>query len=72
VRVGVNGSIAATASPDEFADALVITIDAGPRLRASTMAWFRENARAMSVGRSIDVVERTYGVHSALHQTTQF
>ncbi|UAJ80567.1 glycosyltransferase family 4 protein [Leifsonia sp. ZF2019] len=48
---GVNGFVAASAEPEELADAIVRALEAGPELRASTRAWYAE----ASVQRSLDV-----------------
>jgi glycosyltransferase involved in cell wall biosynthesis len=58
---GENGFVAPSASPDDLAAAIVRVHEAGPELRASTLAWFRRNATRLSLSRSLDVVVETYG-----------
>ena len=58
VEEGVNGTIAASAAPDELAAAIVRVHRAGPELRRSTLDWFRRNAERLSLERSLDVVGR--------------
>src|SRR6266545_3949400 len=53
VRDGVNGAIAADASPEPLAEALLRVIDAGGALRASTARWFAEKAAALSLEGSL-------------------
>lgn len=48
VRRGSNGRIAADASPQALADAVVEVVLAGPALRASTRAWYVEHAPGLS------------------------
>jgi len=60
VRDGVNGAIAADASPEPLAEALLRVIDAGGALRASTARWFAEKAAALSLEGSLELVVRSY------------
>jgi len=60
VRDGVNGAVARNASSDELADALLRVVNAGPSLRTSTTRWFAENARTLTLERSLDLVLRSY------------
>lgn len=57
---GVNGAVAPDASPRALADALVSVVDAGPALRASTLAWFADNASRLVIDRSLDLVLEAY------------
>jgi glycosyltransferase involved in cell wall biosynthesis len=61
VSEGVNGFIAASASPDDLADAIVRVHAAGPALRRSTSEWFRRNARRLSLEASLERVLESYG-----------
>lgn len=54
VTDGVNGFIAPTADPPDLADAIVKVAEAGTPLRASTAAWFAENARRLSLAGSLE------------------
>jgi glycosyltransferase involved in cell wall biosynthesis len=60
IEEGVNGFVAASASPEDLADAIARVHAAGPELRRSTADWFARNARRLSLGSSVDVVARSY------------
>ncbi|MET0770156.1 MAG: glycosyltransferase, partial [Solirubrobacteraceae bacterium] len=60
VEEGVNGFVAASASPEDLADAIVRVHEAGGELRTSTAAWFERNARRLSLDSSLDVVAKSY------------
>jgi len=57
---GVNGVIAASASPDDLADAIVRIHQAGDGLRRSTCEWFARNARRLSLEASLEHVVAVY------------
>jgi glycosyltransferase involved in cell wall biosynthesis len=61
VSEGENGFIAASASPDDLADAIVRVHAAGAELRRSTSEWFRRNARRLSLEASLERVLASYG-----------
>ena len=60
VEMGVNGQIAASAAPDDLAEAIVAVQRAGFALRESTADWFRSNAARLSLGRSVEAVLQAY------------
>jgi glycosyltransferase involved in cell wall biosynthesis len=60
VEDGVNGVVAASAEPEELAQALVTIERAGSALRLSTLEWFRENAGRLSLERSLEIVITSY------------
>jgi glycosyltransferase involved in cell wall biosynthesis len=60
VEEGVNGTIAADASPAALAAAILRVQAAGPALRASTRDWFAANARRLSLEQSLDTVAAAY------------
>jgi glycosyltransferase involved in cell wall biosynthesis len=60
VEEGVNGAIAGDASPPAVADALLRVVEAGPPLRASTVAWFAESASRLVSDRSLDLMLQAY------------
>jgi glycosyltransferase involved in cell wall biosynthesis len=60
VSEGENGFVAASASPDDLADAIVRVHAAGPELRRSTCEWFRRNARRLSLDASLERVLESY------------
>jgi glycosyltransferase involved in cell wall biosynthesis len=57
---GENGYVAASASREDLADAILRVHAAGPALRRSTAAWFERNAERLSLDRSLDAVVSTY------------
>jgi glycosyltransferase involved in cell wall biosynthesis len=57
---GENGVVAASASPEDLAAAIVRVHEQGESLRASTRAWFARNARRLSLASSLDTVARSY------------
>jgi glycosyltransferase involved in cell wall biosynthesis len=65
VNDGVNGVVAASASPAELAAAIERVHDAGFALRESTSDWFRRNAERLSIGRSLETVVESYRSASA-------
>ncbi len=62
VEEGVNGFVAASASPEDLAAAIERVRAAGPELRESTSRWFRDNARRLSLDASLDHVADVYRV----------
>ena len=60
VTDGINGFVAASASPGDLADAISAVHEAGADLRASTRRWFESNARRRSLERSLDVAMSVY------------
>jgi glycosyltransferase involved in cell wall biosynthesis len=60
VDEGENGTVAASASPADLADAILRVRDAGPALRASTAAWFGRNAERLSLEHSLATVLGAY------------
>jgi glycosyltransferase involved in cell wall biosynthesis len=60
VEDGVNGTVAASAEPDELARAILRVHDAGATMRASTADWFGRNARRLSIVSSLETVVAAY------------
>src|SRR5436190_2113810 len=60
VEDGVNGVIAASASPEDLARAIVRVHEGGAALRASTCDWFARNARRLSLESSLETVLASY------------
>ena len=60
VTDGVNGAIAASAEPDDLADAILQVLEAGSTLRTSTARWFEENAPRLRLEESLKLVVREY------------
>jgi glycosyltransferase involved in cell wall biosynthesis len=57
---GVNGTIAQRADADALAEAIARVHDAGLALRETTTGWFAENAVALSLENSLNVVLASY------------
>ena len=62
---GENGFVAASASAEDLAAAILRVRAAGPALRESTAAWFERNARRLSLEDSLDRVAAAYADASA-------
>ena len=60
VSEGVNGFIAASASPDDLADAVLDASRGGLALRAATASWFAENAEQFSLRRTLEIQAEAY------------
>jgi len=60
IEEGVNGFVAASASPEDLADAIVRVHEAGGELRTSTAEWFARNAQRLSIDASLDRVAASY------------
>jgi len=60
IEDGVNGFVAASASPRDLADTILRVHAAGPDLRDSTRRWFIRNAREMSLDTAIERVTAAY------------
>lgn len=60
VDEGENGFVAASASPQDIADAILRVRAAGAPLRASTAAWFQRNRERLSLTGSLDRVAAAY------------
>jgi glycosyltransferase involved in cell wall biosynthesis len=60
VTDGENGVVAASASPEDLAAAIVRVHSEGDALRARTRAWFARNARQLSLESSLDAVADAY------------
>jgi glycosyltransferase involved in cell wall biosynthesis len=60
VEEAKNGFVAASAFPDDLAEAILRVHRAGPQLRRSTAEWFAHNAQRLSLDRSLDVVIAMY------------
>jgi glycosyltransferase involved in cell wall biosynthesis len=60
VDEGENGVVAASASPEDLAAAIVRVHEGGEALRERTRAWFARNARRLSLDSSLEVVSGAY------------
>ncbi len=60
IAEGVNGFVAASASAEDLAAAILRVRDAGPVLRESTAAWYAERARSLSLDDSLERVAAAY------------
>jgi glycosyltransferase involved in cell wall biosynthesis len=61
ISEGENGYVAASASAEDLAAAIVRTHDAGEGLRESTRDWFARNGPRMSLSHSLAIVLQVYG-----------
>jgi glycosyltransferase involved in cell wall biosynthesis len=61
VDEGENGFVAASASPEDLAAAILRAWEAGPALREATAAWFGRNAERLSLEHSLETVLAAYG-----------
>jgi glycosyltransferase involved in cell wall biosynthesis len=57
---GVNGLVAASASPEDLAAAIVRVSDGGAQLRRSTAEWFAAHAPRLSLQSSLEAVAKSY------------
>jgi glycosyltransferase involved in cell wall biosynthesis len=57
---GENGVVAASASAEDLADAIVRVHEQGEALRERTRAWFARNARRLSLESSLETVAESY------------
>jgi len=60
VDAGENGFVAASADPQELAQAILRVRDAGSPLRTTTADWFARNATRLSLDGSLDRVAEAY------------
>lgn len=60
VEEGENGTVAASASREDLAAAIVRVHEAGHELRERTAAWFARNARRLSIESSLERVASDY------------
>ncbi len=60
IAEGENGTIAASAAPDDLAAAILRIRDAGPQLRERTADWFAANAERLSLEHSLETVLAAY------------
>jgi glycosyltransferase involved in cell wall biosynthesis len=61
VSEGENGFVAASASAEDLAAAILRVRDEGPAVRDRTAAWFAENARRLSLAASLEAALAAYG-----------
>lgn len=62
---GENGFVAASASPQDLAAAILQVWQAGPALREATAAWFGANAERLSLEHSLETVLAAYAREAA-------
>jgi glycosyltransferase involved in cell wall biosynthesis len=60
ISEGENGFVAASATPDELAAAILRVHEAGQTLRKATASWFDRNARRLSLENSLETVLEAY------------
>lgn len=57
---GVNGALAADASPEELGQAILRVLEGGEALRGETARWFSANRADLTIERSIESARRLY------------
>jgi glycosyltransferase involved in cell wall biosynthesis len=60
IEPGVNGVVAASDSPEDLAEAIVVAVTGGAPLRTSTARWFVHHAEELSIGHSLRQVVEAY------------
>jgi len=60
IEDGVNGLVVSRAQADAVAEAIVRVHEAGEAMRQSTARWYEQNARALSLESSLEVVLASY------------
>ena len=65
VEEGENGYVATSAEPGPLADAIERVADGGQELRERTAAWYRRNAKRLSLASSLERVAESYRSASA-------
>jgi glycosyltransferase involved in cell wall biosynthesis len=60
IEDGVNGFVAADASPEALGAAIVRAARGGGELRASTWRWYEQNRERLSIGDSIEKISAVY------------
>jgi len=60
IAEGQNGFVVESAEPDDLAEAIVQVHEAGDALREQTAAWFRANAKRLSLDSSLETVLAAY------------
>ena len=60
VSDGENGVVAASAGPEDLADAILRVHEEGERMREATARWFARNAERLSMETSLDTVATAY------------
>jgi glycosyltransferase involved in cell wall biosynthesis len=62
IEEGVNGFVAASASPEDLAAAISRVLDGGIELRRATAEWFEANAARLSLESSLERVLLGYAI----------
>jgi glycosyltransferase involved in cell wall biosynthesis len=60
IEEGKNGTVAASASPLDLADAIVRLVKGGPELRKSTASWFEAHTYELALSTSLETVAEVY------------
>jgi glycosyltransferase involved in cell wall biosynthesis len=60
IAEGENGTVAATAAPEDLAAGIGRVVDAGQAMRERTRAWFAANAGRLSLESSLEAVAASY------------
>jgi glycosyltransferase involved in cell wall biosynthesis len=60
IEDGLNGLVAASASPDDLAGAIIESVRRGTEFRQSTLAWYERHRDELLIESSLGQVERSY------------
>ncbi len=60
IEDGLNGLVAASASPDDLAGAIIESVRRGTEFRQRTLAWYERHRDELSIESSLGQVERSY------------
>jgi glycosyltransferase involved in cell wall biosynthesis len=60
IEEGANGTIAASAFPDDLAAAILRVVEGGPELRKSTATWFDAHSHELALATSLETVSAAY------------
>ncbi|MGH2578981.1 MAG: glycosyltransferase, partial [Actinomycetota bacterium] len=60
IEDGLNGLVAASASPDNLAGAIIESVRRGTEFRQRTLAWYERHRDELSIESSLGQVERSY------------
>lgn len=56
IEDGVNGFVAESTDPEELGRAIVAAVSGGPRLRASTRAWYEDASRTRTIALTVEAI----------------
>lgn len=60
VEAGINGAVAALPTPESLGASIATVVEAGGKLRQSTVRWFVDNGARLRLERSLELVTQSY------------